>query len=345
MKPLPITLDGLTRAPLPPGTDEPLDRDPEGHDAGGSEGGYRLERRFDRSARLFSEGGMARLSEAHVLIIGVGGVGSFAAEALTRSGVGALTLVDFDSVCITNSNRQLHAMRGTIGRPKVEVMAERLRLIHPTGRVSALQEIYSRDNADTLLGGAFDYVIDAIDAVSAKVHLIATCIERNMPLVSVMGAAARMDPTLVRVADLMETYNDPLAAMVRKRLRQDYGVTRIKGESVGVATVFSIEPPTAPSVPSYDQGEGFRCVCPGGKEGRADCDNRQRIDGTASFVTGTFGLTAASVVVRSLIAREFESAVRVDGSTERSEKDAQARRRRFESTRERPHPAIFQKRP
>lgn len=294
------------------------------------EDGYRLERRFDRAARLFSEGGMARLSRAHVLIIGVGGVGSFAAESLARSGVGALTLVDYDSVCITNSNRQLHALRGTIGRAKVQVMAERLRLIHPTGQVHPLQAIYSRDSADALLGGAFDFVIDAIDAVSAKVHLIATCIQRKIPLVSVMGAAARMDPTEVRVADLMETYNDPLAAMVRKRLRQDYGVTRNKGETVGVPTVFSIEPPTAPSVPSYDQGAGFRCVCPGGKEGRADCDNRQRIDGTASFVTGTFGLTAASVVVRTLIEREFQSAVRMTGTTIRSEQDAIAKQRRAE---------------
>lgn len=273
---------------------------------------------------------MERLSRAHVLIIGVGGVGSFAAESLARSGVGALTLVDYDSVCITNSNRQLHAMRGTIGRSKVEVMAERLRLIHPTGEVRALQEIYGRETADALLGGPYDYVIDAIDAVSAKVHLIATCIERKMPLVSVMGAAARMDPTQVRVADLLETYNDPLAAMVRKRLRQDYGVTRNKGESVGVPTVFSVEPPTAPSLPRYDQGEGFRCVCPGGKEGRADCDNRQRIDGTASFVTGTFGLTAASVVVRELIADQFQAATRMTGTTIRSDQDAVSRQRRTE---------------
>lgn len=319
MKPLPMTVDGLSRsAPevlvLP---------EEESH-----EDGYKLERRFDRAARLFSEGGMARLSRAHVLIIGVGGVGSFAAESLARSGLGALTLVDFDSVCITNSNRQLHAMRGTIGRSKVEVMAERLKLIHPTGRTRALQEIYSKSTADALLREPYDFVIDAIDAVSAKVHLIATCIEREIPLVSAMGAAARMDPTQVRVADLMETYSDPLAAMVRKRLRQEYGLTRNKGEIVGVRTVFSVEPPTPPSVPSYDHGEGFRCVCPGGKEGRADCDNRQRIDGTASFVTGTFGLTAASVVVRALIAREFEEATRVSGTTVRSEHDAVARARR-----------------
>jgi tRNA A37 threonylcarbamoyladenosine dehydratase len=323
MKPLPMTLDGVTRSDLlaPGETASPESTE--------DEGGYRLERRFDRSARLFSEAGMARLSGAHVLVVGVGGVGSFAAEALARSGVGALTLVDFDTVCITNSNRQLHAMRGTIGRMKVDVMAERLRLIHPTAKIRPMQEIYGRASSEAILSEKYDYVIDAIDAISAKIHLIATCIERKIPLVSVMGAAARMDPTLVRVADLMETYNDPLAAMVRKRLRQEYGLTREKGELVGVPTVFSIEPPTPPSVPSYDHGSGFRCVCPGGKEGRADCDHRQRIDGTASFVTGTFGLTAASVVVRKLIDEEFRAAERMTGSTIRSEKDAQAKERRL----------------
>jgi tRNA threonylcarbamoyladenosine dehydratase len=261
-------------------------------------------------------------------VIGVGGVGSFAAESLARSGVGRLVLVDFDRVCITNSNRQLHTMQGTIGRSKVEVMAERLRLIHPAGTFEPRSEIYGPNTADSLLGEPFDFIIDAIDSVSAKVHLIATAVTRGLPLVSVMGAAARMDPTQVRVADLTESYNDPLAAMVRKRLRQEYGLLLERGQPVGIPTVFSAEVPVLPAVPSYDEGKGFRCVCPGGEEGRADCDNRKRIDGSASFVTGTFGLTAASVVVRSLIREEFEAAERQGGSTDRSDVEPPRKQRR-----------------
>lgn len=295
----------------------------------------RLGRRFDRAARLFSEAGLERLSTARVLIVGVGGVGSFAAESLARSGVGQIVLVDFDRICVTNSNRQIHTLQGTIGRSKVEVMAERLKLIHPSGLFEARSEIYSPTTADELLSHGFDYIVDAIDAISAKVHLIATCLERKLPLVTVMGAAARMDPTAVRVADLVDTYNDPLAAMVRKRLRQEYGRELIRGQEVGIPAVFSSEVPVLPSIPSYDQGTGFRCVCPGGKEGRADCDNRKRIDGSASFVTGTFGLTAASVVVRSLIQHEFEGAEREGGSTLRSAREPRRRRQALEAGAER----------
>jgi tRNA threonylcarbamoyladenosine dehydratase len=292
------------------------------------EGAYRVGRRFDRAARLFSEGGLARLAQSRVVIIGVGGVGSFAAEALARSGVGTLCLVDFDRVCITNTNRQLHAMQGTVGREKVAVMAERLRAIHPTGKVEALQEIYSPASADQLLSGQVDYVIDAIDALGAKTHLIATCVAQGIPLVTAMGAAAKMDPTQVQVADVMETYNDPLALFVRKKLRQDYGLALGKKSRLGVQAVFSPEEPVLPSLPHYDEGDGFRCICPGGKEGRADCDHRKRIDGTASFVTGTFGLVAASVVVRALIDVPFRSAERHGGSTVRGSADAEARARR-----------------
>jgi tRNA threonylcarbamoyladenosine dehydratase len=310
---LPVTRDGQT---ILGGTapEAALGETPERPDALPKSG-----RRFDRAARLFSEDGLERLAKARVLVVGVGGVGSFAAESLVRSGVGRVVLVDFDRVCVTNSNRQLHTMQGTIGRPKVDVMAERLRLIHPLASIEARAEIYSPDLAPSLLSEPFDFVIDAIDAISAKVHLIATCVQSGMRLVSAMGAAARMDPTAVRVADLSESYNDPLAALVRKRLRQEYGLQFERGTPIGVPTVFSVETPVLPHIPSYDQGTGFRCVCPGGKEGRADCDNRKRIDGSASFVTGTFGLTAASVVVRELIHDAFDAAEREGGSTVRSD--------------------------
>jgi len=270
---------------------------------GGEEARYRTHRRFDRAARLFGEPGLHRLMGSRVLVIGVGGVGSFAAEALARSGVGTLVLVDFDRVCVTNTNRQLHAMQGTIGKHKVEVMAERLRLVHPTGKVEAQPQFYNESTSEQLLSGRVDFVVDAIDNLSAKAHLIATCLRLHLPIVSSMGAAARLDPTALRVADLSETYSDPFASALRKILRTKHELEFSRTAPLGVTAVFSTEPAMPPSPPSYDQGAGFRCVCPGGKNGMHDCDKRARIDGSAAFVTGAFGLAAASVVVRTLTGR------------------------------------------
>lgn len=261
---------------------------------------YRTHRRFDRAARLFGEPGLHRLMAARVLVIGCGGVGSFAAEALARSGVGELVLVDFDKVCITNSNRQLHAMKGTIGQHKVEVMAQRLRLVHPTGTVTAEPRFYNAESSDEILDGRVDYVIDCIDNMTAKAHLVATCVRRGIPCVSSMGAAARLDPTAITVTDLSETAVDPFARAFRKILRKHHGLDARRGQPIGVAAVYSTEVPRLPEPVSYDEGDGFRCVCPGGKNGLNDCDNKNRIDGSAAFVTGAFGLAAASVVVRAV---------------------------------------------
>jgi tRNA A37 threonylcarbamoyladenosine dehydratase len=272
-------------------------------DAGATETAYRTHRRFDRAARLFTEPGLARLMGAHVVVFGMGGVGSFSAEALARSAVGKLTLVDFDEVCVTNVNRQLHALKGNVGRRKVEVMAERLRLIHPTAEVTPVAKFYDEQSSDELLSGHIDFVVDAIDNVTAKVHLIARCLARGLPLVSSMGAAARLDPTRVRSADLCETHMDPLARHVRKLLRQQHGIEVHEKRPLGVTAVFSDEPPIAPSAVGYDRGQGFRCVCPNGDNGLHSCEKRSRIEGSAAFVTGAFGLACAGVVVRSLIGR------------------------------------------
>ncbi len=289
--PLPMATDAATPAAGSTETDAATPETP-----------YRTHRRFDRAARLFTEPGLGRLMSARVAVFGVGGVGSFAAEALARSGVGHLRLVDFDKVCITNTNRQLHAMKGTVGKVKVEVMAERLRRVHPTAEVEAIPRFYERTASDALLAGDLDFVVDAIDNLTAKAHLIATCRERGIPLVSCMGAAARMDPTRIEIADLSYTRVDPFARALRKILRKSYALDLTA--PVGIPAVFSTEEPIAPSSPSYDEGEGFRCVCPGGKNGMHDCDRRARIDGSASFVTGAFGLAAASVVVRRLVGRD-----------------------------------------
>jgi tRNA A37 threonylcarbamoyladenosine dehydratase len=162
-------------------------------------------------------------------------------------------------------------------------------------------QFYNAETSDELLRGELDFVVDAIDNVTAKVHLIATCLRRGIPLVSSMGAAARLDPTRIRTADLSETHTDPFARHVRKVLRQQHGIDAREGSPVGVSAVFSDEEPIAPTDVGYDKGEGFRCVCPNGDNGLHSCDKRSRIEGSASFVTGAFGLACASVVVRALI--------------------------------------------
>ncbi len=267
-----------------------------------AESRYKTHRRLDRAARLFGEPGLHRLMAARVAIFGMGGVGTFAAESLARSGVGRLALVDFDEVCVTNSNRQLHALRGNIGKLKAEVMAERLRLVSPTATVDAVPKFYNAETSEELLAGELDFVVDAIDNLTAKAHLLATCKARGIPVVSSMGAAGKLDPTRIRTGDLSDTEVCPLARDVRTLLRKNHGLTVTKGEPTGLSAVWSTEPTRAPEPVSYDEGQGFVCVCPNKDNGLYSCDRRTRIDGSASFVTGAFGLAAASVVVRQLIA-------------------------------------------
>ncbi len=263
----------------------------------------RTHRRFDRAARLVGEAGLHSLHRARVLVFGVGGVGSFASEALMRTGVGTLGLIDFDHICVTNANRQLHTLKGTIGLHKVEVMAERLRLVNPVAVLEPIAKFYGPDTSEELLGGQVDFVVDAIDNLAAKAHLIATCLARGIPIVSSMGAAARLDPTQVRTADLADTEYDPFARSVRKLLREKHAIDARKGVLTGVTAVYSNELPIAPDALSYDSAAGFVCVCPNGSNGLHSCDKRSRIEGSTAFVTGAFGLACASVVVRQLTGR------------------------------------------
>ncbi len=261
---------------------------------------YRLHRRFDRMGRLVGDQGMEKLFASHVMVVGLGGVGSFAVEALARSGIGKLTLVDFDRVCITNSNRQLQAMQGTIAKAKAQVLADRVQLINPQVQVRPIPIFYSDKTSDELLSLRPDFVVDAIDNVTAKCHLLAHCKRRGIPVVCSTGAAGRMDPTAVRVVDLSETAIDPLADAVRRALRQKHD---FPGKGLfGISAVYSTEHPAEPIELHYDGGDGFRCVCPGGKNDFHSCEDRHVIYGTAGFVTGTFGLACASVVVRALTA-------------------------------------------
>ena len=256
-------------------------------------------RRFDRTARLLGDAGVERLQSSTVTVFGVGGVGSFAAEALVRSGVGRLVLVDYDRICVTNVNRQVHAMKGTLGKSKVQVMAERLRLINPDATIEARSEFYCAETSAQLLVPEPDVVIDAIDNVAAKMHLIATCVRDRLRCVSAMGAAARLDPTAVRVADLSETRVDPFARELRRNLRRKHDLDCTR--PVGIWAVYSEELPTAPQALGYDDDGGFECVCPGGQNGVNDCDHKNRIEGSVAFVPSVFGMTAASVAIKLLL--------------------------------------------
>ena len=256
-----------------------------------------LHRRFDRMGRLLGDQAMQRLLSAHVVVVGMGGVGSFAAEALVRSGIGHLTLVDFDLICITNSNRQLHAMQGTIGHPKVEVMAERLLLINPKARIDTHFMFYEAGQESLLLAGAPHFVVDAIDNLTAKCHLLSTCKAQRLPVITCTGSANKLDPTQIRIAELSLTTIDPLAREVRSILRKQHGFPQ-EGP-MGIPAFYSTEPPRTPVGLAYDAG-AFSCICPQGNNEHHSCERRHQINGTAGFVTGAFGLAAAAYVVQSL---------------------------------------------
>jgi tRNA A37 threonylcarbamoyladenosine dehydratase len=259
------------------------------------------ERRFDRMTRLVGEAKMERLAGAHVAVVGVGGVGSWAAESLARSGVGRITLMDFDDVCITNFNRQLHAVEGLIGKQKAEVMADRLRSIAPKADIRVLPFFYAEETAARFFETKPDFVIDAIDCVTSKCHLVSACRSAGVKMVTSTGSGGRLDPTRIEVADLSETDVDPLARVLRKFLRRDYAFPGEDQGLFGIPAVFSRELPASPISPTYDGGKGFKCMCGKNNNPFFNCDQRNLIMGNASFVTGAFGLHCAAVAVRTLM--------------------------------------------
>jgi len=251
------------------------------------------QQRFGGVERLYGAGVLERLSAASVCVVGLGGVGSWAVEALARSGVGAITLVDLDDVCVTNINRQLPALDDTIGRPKAEVLGARVRSINPACRVTARLEFFTEGTAVPLLEGErFDYVIDAIDALKNKALLIARCRAAGLRVVTCGGAGGRRDATGVRVDDLAFTHRDPLLRYVRKKLRARHGFPRDVEQPFGVPAVFTQE------MPLYPQADGT--VCETAQVGEDTGINCASGLGAASFVTGAFGFAAAGVVVNAL---------------------------------------------
>jgi tRNA A37 threonylcarbamoyladenosine dehydratase len=247
---------------------------------------------FHRTELLVGGEGFARLEAARICVIGLGGVGSYAAEALARSGVGHLTLVDFDRVCLTNLNRQVHALRSTVGKSKAALMGERVADIHPRCDVRVLEAFYEESNADEILDQDYDAVLDCIDNMAAKLHLLETCVVQGRPVWSAMGAGGKMDPTRVHVSDLSETRIDPFARIVRKQLRR-------KGITTGIRAVWSDE---HPNVLDRAAEEGFRCICPDRANSPHSCDRRFQVQGSVAWMPPIFGLTLAGDVVRTLTA-------------------------------------------
>ncbi|WP_221032161.1 tRNA threonylcarbamoyladenosine dehydratase [Actomonas aquatica] len=248
--------------------------------------------RFGGVGRLFGAAALERLQAAHVVVIGVGGVGSWTVEGLARSGVGHLTLIDLDDLCITNTNRQLPALDGNLGRPKVEALAERVRLINPSCVVSPVSEYITASNADRLLAPEFDIVVDAIDGTTNKADLIAACVRLGKRCVTVGGAGGKRDAAQLRVGDLGEAGGDELLKMVRRKLRKDHGFARGEGNRYGVRCVWSAEKPVYP----WADGTCSTEAEPGSNL-KLDCASGF---GTAVWVTGAMGLTAAQEAVRWL---------------------------------------------
>lgn len=231
----------------------------------------------ERTSMLIGEEGLQRLSVSRVAVIGVGGVGGYAAEMVVRAGVGHLIIMDSDNVSVTNKNRQLLALDSTVGRPKCDVLRERLLDINPQLDIIVLKEYLEVGSADEVLGKyRIDFLIDAIDTLSPKMSLIKYCMDRGIPLVSSMGAGAKTDATKVRLADISKSFNCPLAALVRKRLRR-------MGIKKGFQAVFSEELPK--------------------KEAITECDDRNKksLVGTVSYIPAVFGCVCAQAALQSLL--------------------------------------------
>jgi len=252
-----------------------------------------FEHRFGGIQRLYGVGETEVLRNSHVLIVGVGGVGSWAVEALARSGIGRITLLDWDDICLTNVNRQLPAMSNTVGRGKVDIMAERIALINPECQVEALREFFTIDNADEILSTKYDFVLDCIDGLTNKCILINKCRRLKMPLVVSGGCGGRSDPTLIKTDDLSRSFGDSLLAAVRKKLRMEFNFPRNLKRRFGIGCVYTSE------LPSYPQPDG--CVStekPKESNLKLDCFSGF---GAATFITGTIGFGMAAYTVRKLI--------------------------------------------
>lgn len=249
--------------------------------------------RFGGIGRLYGQATLEKFRAAHVAIVGVGGVGSWVAEALARSGIGTLTLVDLDDICLTNTNRQIHALENTVGRPKITVMAERLTAINPDIKVIQQALFFSDSTAEAFFATPYSLVVDAIDSVRQKALLLAMARERKIAAVTVGGAGGRVDPSCIKIADMSQTYGDRLLMLTRKKLRQQYRFPRTGKGKFKIPCVYSSEPPRFP------WSDGSICDTrepdsPGGLNCEAGL-------GSATHITASMGFFAAGLALEAIV--------------------------------------------
>ncbi|WGE34272.1 tRNA cyclic N6-threonylcarbamoyladenosine(37) synthase TcdA [Actinobacillus genomosp. 1] len=245
------------------------------------------EQRFGGIGRLYTPEGLAKLRQAHICVIGIGGVGSWAVEALARSGIGKITMIDMDDICITNINRQIHAMTGTIAQLKTEAMKERIERVNPECVVEIIDDFITPENIPEYLNRGYDYVIDAIDSVKTKAALIAYCKRNKIRMITTGGAGGQTDPTQIQITDLSKTIQDPLASKVRSLLRKEYNFSQNPKRKFGIDCVFSTQPLIFPKM-----GEGCEVSA------TMNCANGF---GAVTMVTATFGFFAVSRVIDKLL--------------------------------------------
>jgi tRNA A37 threonylcarbamoyladenosine dehydratase len=246
--------------------------------------------RFGGLTRLYGNDGFEKLQKAHVCVIGVGGVGSWAAEALARAGIGEISLVDADDICVTNINRQIHALTETVGQEKVSAMASRIKNINPDCKINQETTFFLESTADKLLAPNYDFVIDAIDSIKHKSLLIALCKEKDINLITIGGAGGKVNIADIQVCDLGRSYDDRLLCKLRKELRNKHGFPRFKNKKFHIQCVFSPEMPQLPWCEVDNQDEQTSL--------KLDCNNGF---GTDMTVVSIFGITAAHYVIQQIV--------------------------------------------
>ncbi|MCQ1858268.1 tRNA cyclic N6-threonylcarbamoyladenosine(37) synthase TcdA [Haemophilus sputorum] len=249
-----------------------------------------FEQRFGGIGRLYTPEGLAKLRQSHICVIGIGGVGSWAVEALARSGIGKITMIDMDDICVTNINRQIHALTSTVATLKTEAMKTRIAEINPECQVEIIDDFISPDNLADYLNRGYDYVIDAIDSVKTKAALIAYCKRNKIRLITTGGAGGQTDPSQIQIADLSKTIQDPLASKVRSLLRKEYHFSQNPKRKFGVDCVFSTQPLIFPKM-----GEGCEISA------TMNCANGF---GAVTIVTATFAFFAVGRVIDKLLQAE-----------------------------------------
>jgi tRNA A37 threonylcarbamoyladenosine dehydratase len=246
------------------------------------------EKKFQSLINIFGEQGFAKLQNSHIAIVGLGGVGSWAAEALARSGIGKISLIDMDEICVSNVNRQIHALDGEYGKFKIEVLATRLLKINKEMTINQICDFYTEASSEKILEPSYDFVIDAIDSLTPKCHLIAKCQEKKIPIIVTGGAGGKIDPFQIKLSDLNRSFNDDLLYRVRKKLKKDFGFTQEKKKNFGIPCIFS---------PEEVLGRQAVCNTIEFENTKLNCQGSL---GSVCTTTSIFGLNAAAYVINTI---------------------------------------------